>query len=594
MPLSLLIPENISPLLEDFDAGDVEALYYRLRTWPGRKLLFTEEKVVGFVVSTGSDPENLYLSVQSNADADADAAPAPAQPEFHAVLRFPISAQVDDNVVAVWKFEVPVGYTDNSAFTITVSTANSLLAESVAESVKTSLAVLSDTIFDELRLPGPAASQTTQSDTEGATADTSKSTDETVETGMTATAPPKPPAKDTGNTTAVASDQPSETVPDTVPDTATLTVPTALPLVLRLRSTKPSGRNDVLITTLTLEASPALAAHAHHDSFFSILALDAAFKSGSVAALTPLTFPLRCGVRDVVSMSYRLAAHDLDQNTPPRPLHLNIRVQILRRDPCSRVVVAASNIISTQWLPLLEFGLVAPPLSNTLRRTRTPHVVQAQFLPALPAASLPALGRAVSTSGKTKAYAKSTSSLTAKSTASLPVPSRSAVTVNVATHASSSLSGLRLTFEGSLSVPLGSIATWKIHCVNHSTRTLQLSVLVKHAHAPDKLIDRHVSGLGVSIPVPPPPGADNLIHNRAQLHYQYNLAKLSREGVVVLTNDIRLGPIDPGGVYEAEIQLIGISKGMFNLDGLKIVDLHTGDGIDFGRLVEVFVVSAAD
>ena len=31
-------------------------------------------------------------------------------------------------------------------------------------------------------------------------------------------------------------------------------------------------------------------------------------------------------------------------------------------------------------------------------------------------------------------------------------------------------------------------------------------------------------------------------------------------------------------------------QGIFNLDGVKVFDMNSGDGIDFGKLVEVFVI----
>lgn len=59
---------------------------------------------------------------------------------------------------------------------------------------------------------------------------------------------------------------------------------------------------------------------------------------------------------------------------------------------------------------------------------------------------------------------------------------------------------------------------------------------------------------------------------------------------MILNNDIRIGPLDPNTVFETEIQLVGISKGIFNLDGVKVFDINSGDGLDFGKLLEVFVV----
>ena len=60
-------------------------------------------------------------------------------------------------------------------------------------------------------------------------------------------------------------------------------------------------------------------------------------------------------------------------------------------------------------------------------------------------------------------------------------------------------------------------------------------------------------------------------------------------GVVFLENDIRLGPLETNNVMETSIQLMGIARGIHNLEGIKVFDTNTGDGLDFGKLVQVFV-----
>lgn len=81
-----------------------------------------------------------------------------------------------------------------------------------------------------------------------------------------------------------------------------------------------------------------------------------------------------------------------------------------------------------------------------------------------------------------------------------------------------------------------------------------------------------------------------LVYNKVQLFSLYHSLKLNTSGIIILNNDIRIGPLEPNSVFETSLNLIGISQGIFNLDGIKIFDTSSGDGLDFGKLVEVFVV----
>lgn len=173
--------------------------------------------------------------------------------------------------------------------------------------------------------------------------------------------------------------------------------------------------------------------------------------------------------------------------------------------------------------------------------------------------------------------------------------SPSAVTINLTTTNNTALSGLRLTFLGRLDVELGKVATLRIQAINLSLRTLHLSLIVKNptkfgpVYSSNNVATSSASSSNVIS------GKDSnlqkvLVHSRQQLFHQYQQSKLETCGVIMLTNDVRLGPIEPNAVYESEVDIIGISKGVFNLQGLKIFDIASGDGIDFGKLMEVFVI----
>ncbi|CAN3372760.1 hypothetical protein DIURU_004751 [Diutina rugosa] len=143
------------------------------------------------------------------------------------------------------------------------------------------------------------------------------------------------------------------------------------------------------------------------------------------------------------------------------------------------------------------------------------------------------------------------------------------VTVNLSVN--NILSGLRLTFNGRPTIEMGDVAVWRLQAVNNSPNRITLSLLVQQKQ--------------FSLPV----GADPEACDNTQLSLAYQAPK-PQTGVVVLDNGLRIGPLDPNSVYDTDIRLFGVSRGIHNLEGVKIFDVHSGEGLDFGKLVEVYVV----
>lgn len=174
----------------------------------------------------------------------------------------------------------------------------------------------------------------------------------------------------------------------------------------------------------------------------------------------------------------------------------------------------------------------------------------------------------------------------------------SSVTVNLTMGNNSSLTGLRLTFVGKLDIKLGEVVNWKIQAINNSMSRLNLSLLVQNpinfnpVYSGTNITTNNFSSSNLLNNNGGIRNNDVIIYNRVQLYSLYNSLKVNGdgEGILILNNDIRMGPLDPNAVFETEIQLIGVSKGIFNLDGVKVFDMNSGDGIDFGKLVEVFVI----
>lgn len=418
------------------------------------------------------------------------------------------------------------------------------------------------------------------------------------------------------------------------------TLSVQLALMMKLKSTKPGGRNDILLSSLSFEASKDLQALAsckkYQDLQYTISRISVVLPSGRATQLSSLKTPAIFGLHDVTSITYRLVndseTSKTDQATDTtHPLHITLEFQI--KDGDGQPI--ASSILS-QWTPILDFSLMAPPISSSLKlSTNLSHSqIQLQFQmpprlrssqslqkkaylstptfatsPVAPylnppgaagAKSLHSIPQRVKSPNLTPGRAQLTNALSTKANKRnfrlhllQPPMSSSAVTVNLTTANYTTLSGLRLTFLGKLDVELGKTATLSIQAINLSQRTMHLSLIVKNPLRYNPVYANNNSSSVSSSNMlngkdPNQPGT--LVQNRQQLYQQYHQHKLETCGVIMLTNDVRLGPIEPNAVFESEFELIGISKGVFNLQGLKIFDISSGDGIDFGKLMEVFVI----
>lgn len=674
MGLTIFVPRNCSPLIQKFDEADCESLYGQLSAWPARSLLFYEELVVGFIIHTVQTtettdlPQTVYLEFKSSSskyslangdsricDVSTDDVSALTLEVFSAVVQNPITCDVDVDglrtTTIIWKFEVPAGYPKHDMaghISFHASLVNPHLQVPVHENqddsgrtnVESPLPIQTGNLLEGLNF------YISQKPTEHFLFSPRM---------VTSDSQPQPEAE---NETIVHLVNLDHEEPNPI-DSTSLSIPLSIPLIVKLRSTKPGGRNDILLSTLSIEASSELLNFVATDKdtcYIHIMGLELLFRSGTITELGHLSFPRRWHVDDVVNITYKLVNNDyLDSQmkhatgAPPntsRPLQINMRLQIQKYDSLSEEYVNTSNEISTLWSPMLEFGFLAPPISTALKtyNNNSHFQVQSQFnslaplvkhngsvprktvmvnnvigvnksRPSLPSAS-PSLSLAPSLlahppSPHVRQVPSSSSSpllsltrggqfptkKSIKSAMTLPTIS-SSVTVNLTSNVTSSFAGLLLTFKGDLSIELGKIVTWKVQAINQAGRTLKLSLIVKNPRKRHSLYLQNDSSSGAALGnisssnmLCPDESVDSIqIYNKLQLYTQYNLLKLGRGGVILLTNDVRLGPIEPNQVFETEIQLIGIAKGIFNLDGLRVVDLGTGDGVDFGRLVEVFVM----
>lgn len=662
MPPSIVIPDQLKHILEVLDKGDPASIYSELSSCSQRSILFYEENVVGFIVhlvdSTDlkEQHEAAYLTVQSqhNAESHNEAKMFLSKDEINsvgakhdthldihsAIIQTPIlrkrftSDSNNEVSLTVWKFEAPVGYPRSDlggsiTFKVTLEKPHlkhtTLSASGKEENendrdAMSQVASRGENLFEQLNLSVSKENRSSfffsrhslQLNHESDRADSLESEENISQIG--------------GG------------------ESCSLTLTTSLPLVLKLRSTKPGGRNDILLTTLSIEASSEMVNVAKKSPncnyFLNILSLEAVLKGGTATELGNFLFPCLCSINDVINITYKLVnSEQLEQlkqdiSELAKTLQIKLKVVMEKQDALSGELTCASNEITTMWTPILNFGLISHPINHSKKANPSYFLVQTQFEPLSNESKHP-LGNGLKKSVTISDVINIAKPLPSIDTLRAPSPNPTrmfhtsasspilpmnrngghvsrkfpknmisasgtllSVTLNLASTTNSSLSGLKLVFIGDLIIELGKVVTWKVQAINKSGRQLNLSLMVKNLKrltAASLYGISSGSGLASSSSNVLSADDDKLkvnvsVHSRTQLHHQYNQLKLEQGGVVFLTNDVRLGPIEPNQVFESEILLIGISSGIYNLDGLRVFDMNTGDGIDFGRLLEVFII----
>lgn len=302
---------------------------------------------------------------------------------------------------------------------------------------------------------------------------------------------------------------------------AKLEMPVITPLLIKLKSTKPAGKNNILLISFSIEASELLL-KLNKEMTLDISKFNIDFR-GNLKNLNLIEFPLKLNINESINLNYKLVNFNEDST---KQLNIEINLKVHEQH-------ISSNLINTSWLPVIDFNLVAPPINQSLKTTQ------------------------------------SSLALTKKRSPTVPRRIGSNVTVNLN---NSNLYGLKLSFLGKLTIETGEIVHWKVQAINQSFNRLNLSIILNKT---DKK-KFHNSEL-------------MLTYQNITNFQNYTNLKLDNHGVIILDNDIRLS-LDGNSVFETEIKLLGVSKGIHNLNGLNIYDLNSGDCIDFGKLVEVFVV----
>ena len=327
-----------------------------------------------------------------------------------------------------------------------------------------------------------------------------------------------------------------------------LSLPIFSSLVIKLKSTKPAGKNNILLLSFNIESSEV-----PEDLEFKILGFVIDSKNCKLIDMNDSLheFPINFTRNESLNLCYKIINNDEDTS---KQLGVNLTLKVLGND-------FETNVIETKWAPNIDFGLAAPPINHALKST-TPNL----NIP-MNSKRKPALNKRIVSSIPLNNAKSSASSVT--------INLNNAGTSN--TLNSNTMLGLKLTFNGKLVVKVGEIVTFKLQAINNSPHKLNLSLVVQNLNTSAPTY------LGGSFPF-------SFLNNKYQLYASYSELKLKSTGILILNNDLRLGPLDINSVYETNLKLVGFTKGIHNLEGLKLYDTITGEGLDFGKLVEIYVI----
>ncbi|CCH42317.1 hypothetical protein BN7_1861 [Wickerhamomyces ciferrii] len=135
-------------------------------------------------------------------------------------------------------------------------------------------------------------------------------------------------------------------------------------------------------------------------------------------------------------------------------------------------------------------------------------------------------------------------------------------------------SGLNIKFIGNKQVKIGQVFKLRAHIINNSKRNRNL-VMVFNSQ-PEAFL-------------PNLPKIKSLIQTNLNILKFYSQSKIKTTGILSLVNEVHF-KVNSDQVFESEILLVGLEFGVFNLNGVKLIDLATGESMSCDKLLEVVVI----
>ncbi|KAI4179310.1 MAG: hypothetical protein LQ348_005424 [Seirophora lacunosa] len=149
--------------------------------------------------------------------------------------------------------------------------------------------------------------------------------------------------------------------------------------------------------------------------------------------------------------------------------------------------------------------------------------------------------------------------------------------------------GLTLTFTAPKDVYVGQPFTWDVFLVNHSVKPRRLAMFVipvrkSGEHRNQTPVSSSAIGKGVN-------GGDldyaDAIMDENRLYAVQK--RLAREdvGIVCLSPEVRVGPINPGFCHNTELKFLPLAKGVLHIEAVRVVDLEENRSVDVRDLPDI-------
>lgn len=321
-----------------------------------------------------------------------------------------------------------------------------------------------------------------------------------------------------------------------------------------------------------------------------------------ITSCTPMKFPITLTKNSVLTIAYHVSH---DDETSIKPLSVVIDA-----------VVDTHKHIITKWTSNLDLSNHSLPSNQSYTNLGTltngnKRIQQQSLLPPVKLAKLKSYSSLILNPNIPKLQPPRSSSVNSITSSSISTPpTRGTPTVNGSSglggkryssmrlKSGSNLSlsqlwsgnttqsfqrGLVITVSGPTKVKLGEKFRWKIQLLNKSSDKMDLILYVQNS------IKKEYEKTVPPIPIQSV-NKDDVVplftNNQLVRSFYY---KFNRAGLVSLTNNLRVS-LEYGNLYECELELISVERGMFNIYDFKVLDIASGDIFECNRLLDVMVI----
>lgn len=161
---------------------------------------------------------------------------------------------------------------------------------------------------------------------------------------------------------------------------------------------------------------------------------------------------------------------------------------------------------------------------------------------------------------------------------------RSNSSINIQSTTLTPKRGLVLSVSGQTRVKLGEAFKWNLQLINNSSEKMDLILYVQSSIT--KQYEKSVPPIPIQTQHETKQDTVPLFSNNQLVRSYYG--NFSKVGLISLSNNLRMN-LEPGNMFESELKILAIEKGLFNLHDVKLLDASSGDTFECPRLLDVLV-----